>query len=259
MQSAGPAPTLSIRPVFLTAEWRSLVMVNYAVDPAILNRHLPRGVELDLWQGEALVSMVGFRFLRTRVMGIAVPFHQDFDEVNLRFYVRKPVEGGGWQRGVVFVREIVPKHMIALVARVFYNEPYIGLPMRHRIPEMGAGGRFEYGWRFRGTWCGLGAETTGEPATLVAGGAEEFIFEHYWGYTRQRDGGTAEYQVEHAPWRVWQTSKAWLDGELSALYGAEFGDVLRQEPRSAFVADGSGVLVRRGIKLGGGEIRNFEF
>ena len=232
--------------IFLTAEWRSLVMANYAIDPAVLAAHLPRGVELDLWQGEALVSMVGFLFLRTRVLGVPVPFHQDFEEVNLRFYVRRQTRDG-WQRGVVFIREIVPKWAIATVARVVYNEPYVALPMRHRVP--GGAGQYEFGWRFRGQWCAVGAETSGEPAPLAAGSAEEFIFEHYWGYTRQRDGGTVEYQVEHAQWRVWQTSRRWLEGDLGALYGAPFGEALAQQPRSAFVAEGSPVLVRRGVRI----------
>ncbi len=248
MPSPGQVHSPNPPPVFLTAEWRSLVMLNYAVDPAILAGHLPRGLELDLWQGEALVSMVGFRFLHTRVLGVAVPFHQDFEEVNLRFYVRRRV-GDGWQRGVVFVREIVPKRAIAMVARVAYNEPYVALPMRHWVPEAGAAGMLEFGWKLRGNWGGLGAETMGEPQPLVAGSAEEFIFEHYWGYTRQRDGSTTEYQVEHAPWKVWQTSRSWLSGDIGTLYGAEFHEALAESPRSAFVAEGSPILVRRGKRL----------
>ncbi len=235
-------------PVFLTADWRTLVMVNYAVDAAALASYVPRGVELDLWQGEALMSMVGFRFLRTRVLGVAIPFHQDFEEVNLRFYVRRRT-AEGWQRGVVFIREIVPKRAIALVARVVYNEPYLALPMSHRVPAEGAGGVYQFGWRWRGGWCALGAETVGAPAPLTPGSAEEFIFEHYWGYTRRRDGGTMEYQVEHVPWRVWQTSRAWLTGDAAALSGADFGAALAWAPRSAFVAEGSPVLVRRGMRL----------
>lgn len=236
------------RPAFLRAEWRSLVMLNYAVEPAELQAHLPRGVELDLWEGQALASMVGFRFLRTRVLGVAVPFHQDFEEVNLRFYVRRR-DGDTWRRGVVFIREIVPKQAIAAVARIVYNEPYLALPMRHSVPAPGQGGTFEFGWKYEGAWCGLGAETVADPAPLAAGSAEEFIFEHYWGYTRQRDGSTAEYQVEHAPWRCWRTARSWLSGDVGALYGMGFGKALAREPFSAFVAEGSPVLVRRGSNL----------
>ena len=238
-------------PVFLTAEWRSLVMINYAVEPAVLAPHVPRGVELDLWEGEALVSMVGFLFLKTRVLGLPIPFHQNFDEVNLRFYVRRR-SAGEWRRGVVFVREIVPRFAIAAVARVAYNEPYLSLPMRHRVPSaLKAGARLEFGWRFRGRWHSLGATLMGEPRDIRKASAEEFIFEHYHGYTRQRDGGTVEYQVEHPQWRAWQTSESLLDADVPALYGEPFAASLGGKPRSAFVAEGSPVLVRRGVRLAG--------
>jgi uncharacterized protein len=236
-------------PVFLSAEWRSLVMINYAVEPAALALHLPRGVELDLWEGEALVSMVGFLFLKTRVLGWPIPFHQDFDEVNLRFYVRRRT-AEGWRRGVVFVREIVPRFAIAATARVAYNEPYLSLPMRHSVPSaLQAGARLEFGWRFRGRWQSLGATLAGELQDIRAGSAEEFIFEHYHGYTRQRDGGTVEYHVEHPRWRAWQTSESFLDADVPALYGEPFAASLGGKPRSAFVAEGSPVLVRRGVRL----------
>ena len=231
---------------FLTAEWRALLMVNYAIDPAVLAPHLPRGLELDLWQDEALVSMVGFLFLKTRVLGVPVPFHQNFEEVNLRFYVRRQMPDG-WQRGVVFIREIVPRAAIAAVARVAYNEPYVALPMRHRVPAVTGG--YEFSWRFRGRWHALAAQTVGEPQPLVPGGAAEFIFEHYWGYTRQRDGGTVEYQVEHPRWRVWTAENPRLDCDIAALYGPAFIPALSAPPRSAFVAEGSPVLVRRGVRV----------
>ena len=229
---------------FLTAEWRSLVMLNYAIDSGVLASYLPRGLELDLWQGEALVSMVGFLFLKTRVLGVPVPFHQDFEEVNLRFYVRRRTPEG-WQRGVVFVSEIVPRAAIAFTARAFYNEPYRAVPMRHRI----GGGEFFYSWKFRGRWQSLGAFVSGEPEPLASGSAAEFIFEHYWGYTRQRDGGTVEYQVEHPRWRVWTAERTHLDCDIAALYGPAFVSALRAPPRSAFVAEGSPVLVRRGVRV----------
>ena len=228
--------------IFLSAEWRSLVMLNYAVDRVVLEPLLPRGVELDLWEGGALVSMVGFLFLDCRVLGVPIPFHRNFEEVNLRFYVRRRVDGE-WRRGVVFVREIVPRRAIALVARVAYNEPYIALPMRHEVPERG--GEFSYAWKFGGRWHSLGARTCGEAAPIAPGSAEEFIFEHYWGYTRQRDGGTADYEVEHPSWRIWQTDRTTFDCDVGALYGADFIEPLRATPHSAFVAEGSRITVRR--------------
>jgi uncharacterized protein YqjF (DUF2071 family) len=221
-------------------------MMNYAVDPAVLAPLVPRGVELDLWQGEALISMVGFLFLDTRVLGVPIPLHRNFEEVNLRFYVRRRAEEG-WRRGVTFVREIVPRLAISSLARALYNEPYIACPMRHRLTP----GSCEYGWHFGGRWNEMRAEFTGEPAPLGEGSAEEFIFEHYWGYTRLRDGSTAEYQVEHPRWRAWTVQNARLDCEAASLYGQDFASALAVKPVSAFLADGSPISVRKGVRING--------
>jgi uncharacterized protein len=233
--------------VFLTAEWRHLVMLNYPVEPASLAPMVPRGTELDEWQGITCVSMVGFLFHETRVLGIAIPFHRHFEEVNLRFYVRRKGPEG-WRRGVVFVREIVPRAAIALVARVVYNENYIALPMRHRV-DLAGDGRVEYAWRHAGQWSRLGANVRGEPAPMAAGSEEEFIAEHYWGYARQRGGGTVEYAVEHPRWNVWRAEAPELSADVVGLYGPVLGEALSGPPRSAFVADGSPVVVRRGVGI----------
>jgi uncharacterized protein YqjF (DUF2071 family) len=215
-------------------------MLNYAIDPTLLAPLVPRGVELDFWEGEALVSLVGFRFLETRVLGFAVPFHRDFEEVNLRFYVRRRV-GDEWRRGVTFIREFVPRRAIAWTAAALYHEPYRAVPMRHR--------QLAYEWRMRGRWHALGAEIEGEPRALPPGSPEEFIFEHYYGYTRQRDGGTVEYQVEHPRWRAWTAVRAWFEADVAACYGPAFVPALNAAPRSAFVAEGSPVVVRRAVRL----------
>ena len=122
---------MSKRP-FLTAQWRHLAILNYLVEPSLLGGLVPRGTELDAWQGRTYVSVVGFLFLNTRILGVPVPFHRHFEEVNLRFYVRREAEDG-WRRGVVFVKELVPKRAIAWVARAVYNENYVAVPMGHEI------------------------------------------------------------------------------------------------------------------------------
>ena len=231
---------------FLSAEWRSLVMLNYEVDPAVLRPLVPRGVELDEWDGRTLVSVVGFLFLNTRLLDIPVPFHRDFEEVNLRFYVRRRC-GDGWRRGVTFVRELVPRAAIAMTARLFYNEPYLAVPMRHEV----GGGINEYSWQHQGRWAVLRAETRGEPALIENGSEEEFIFEHYWGYTAQRDGSTVEYQVEHPRWRVSPVVASSLECDAAAIFGADFAPALAGQPHSAFVAEGSPVVVGMPVRLTG--------
>ena len=233
--------------VFLSAEWRHLVMLNYAVERRRLEPLVPAGTELDLWRGEAVMSMVGFRFLRTRLLGVPVPFHRDFDEVNLRFYVRR-MGPEGWRRGVVFVREIVPRRAIAAVARLIYGENYVFMPMAHHLdPE--DSGLIEYRWRHSGHWSALSARVRGEPDELEPGSEAEFIAEHYWGYARQRNGSTVEYRVEHPRWRAWAAEAPRLDADVDRLYGPDLGAWLKQAPRSAFVAEGSPIVVRRGRRL----------
>ena len=237
----------SSRP-FLTATWRHLAMLNYRVDPALLAPHVPQGTTLDSHDGATYVSLVGFLFDDTRVMGFKVPYHKTFPEINLRFYVRR-TSGSEVRRGVVFIKEIVPLPTIALVAKLAYNEPYETRRMGHylaaRAPKEPL--HVSYSWAPRlGGWGHITIATTEAiPQPIVPGSAEEFITEHYWGYTRQRDGGTIEYRVEHPSWRVWQSERATVTGDVVGLYGHDFAKRLAQPPDSAFLAEGSAVTVYR--------------
>ncbi len=229
-------------------------MLNFPIDREVLIPHAPRGTEVDAWNGTAFVSLVGFRFSDTRVKGLPIPFHRNFDEINLRFYVR--YRGSeGWRRGVVFVREVVPRPAIALMARWMYNENYVACPTRSEIqePTVDRTGSAEYKWKYRGDWLTIGAEYRGESAFPAAGSEEEFITEHYWGYSSQRDGSSVEYRVEHPQWRVWSATAVSFNGDISSFCGAEFAASLGTKPSSVFVADGSPIVVRHGARLGDGD------
>jgi len=223
---------------FLSAEWRWLAMVNYAVDPAALRPYVPAGTELDVFRGRTYVSLVGFLFLNTKLWGLPVPFHRNFEEVNLRFYVRRKAEGE-WRRGVVFIREIVPRRAIAWTARAFYGERYAAAPMRHTIE----GDRFCYGWRMAGRWNRLAVTRTGAPRPAAEGSEEQFITEHYWGYAARRGGGSLEYRVEHATWNLWAAAEAEASVAAAGIYGPAFAEALSGKPASAFLAEGSRVKV----------------
>ena len=243
-----PDPQPPTRP-FLTATWRYLAMLNYEIDPAVLQRHLPAGLVVDTWQGRAFASMVGFLFLDTRLLGLPIPWHRNFEEVNLRYYVRRRDLGDDAPRAVAFVKEIVPRPAIAWTARAVYGERYVHLPMRHQIGyASGAPASIEYGWRFRGQWQRLGVRPQGAAQPMTPGSEAEFIAEHYWGYASQR-GRTGEYQVEHPPWRVGQVGESWQESDVAGLYGPEFAPFLAGPHSSAFLAEGSAVVVRQGRRL----------
>ena len=237
--------------IFLSAEWRDLLMLNYEVDPAILQKYVPTGTELDSFAGKTYVSLVGFRFCRTKLLGsIPIPFHTEFEEINLRFYVKRS-EANEFRRGVVFIAEIVPKRAISLTARLFYNENYIRRPMAHRVCTSGSKMQVEYSWRSGNEQCEFQARASGTPSLPAEGSLEQFITEHYWGYSRQPDGRTVEYHVAHIPWRVWNATHAEFSGDPSDIYGGELSEVFTKAPApaSAFVADGSPVEVMRGGTL----------
>jgi hypothetical protein len=175
--------------------------------------------------------------------------HSDFEEVNLRFYVRRHT-GGEVRRGVVFIREMVPRRAIAFVARTFYNEKYVALPMAHEIRSVDDDRlKVAYRWKSGNRWSNLSIETEGDSTLPADGSAERFITEHYWGYAAQTDGGCMEYRVTHPSWRVWQTRHSAFGGDAEKLYGKDFAAVLRGKPQSAFLADGSVVTVMRGRRL----------
>jgi uncharacterized protein YqjF (DUF2071 family) len=237
---------------FLTARWLDLILVNYSCPADLLKPLVPEGTALDLWQGEAVISLVGFLFADTRIMGVRIPRHTTFEEVNLRFYVCRTAPSGELRRAVVFVRELVPRWAIATGARLIYNEPYLSVPMSRRSTlTADEGGSVSYAWSFRGERFVLAAEASGPARRPPPGSEAEFITEHYWGYTRQPDGGTLEYHVEHPAWLTWEAASAGISGPVSALYGPAFGDALSRPARSAFVAVGSEVSVHRGSSLAG--------
>ena len=255
-------------PVFLTATWRNLVMLNYEMPPSLLSPFLPPGIELAKWEGRAVASIVAFDFADVRLLRIPVPGHRDFQEINLRFYVRRRV-AGGWRRGVVFVRELVPLPMVALLARRLYGEPYAALPMdglvrrlpaapsSSQVPASDDAGHAElttvrYSWRHRGVWhrVEVDADTEVEPSLPEPGSEEEFFTDHAYGYGTRR-GRTVEYVVEHPTWRYWRPARAELrcgSDTLGALYGEAFVPYL-ESPRSAYLVEGSPVTVRRPTEI----------
>ncbi|PYI48734.1 MAG: hypothetical protein DMF10_03435 [Verrucomicrobia bacterium] len=228
---------------FLTANWRYLAMLNYTVDPRLLAPLVPPGTEIDFENGETFLSVVGFLFLDTRLLGLPNPLHRDFEEVNLRFYVKRK-SADTWRRGVVFIRELVPRHAIALIARACYGENYLAVPMTHEIEHVDSDVKVEFSWR-RGRKCeSLKMSASGQPQSIPAGSHAEFISEHYWGYTSLRSG-CGEYRVEHPRWKIWNASEFGFTADVATLYGEQFTETLNQPPRSAFIAYGSPITVHR--------------
>lgn len=234
---------------FLTAQWRNLLMINFAVTPDLLQKYVPYRTELDTWNDTYYISLVGFLFQDTKVKGIGFPMHRTFEEVNLRFYVRYK-EGNSWKRGVVFIKELVPKHLITFVANTLYKEKYATLPMRHRwhSPDENTL-HVAYEWKTGNEWNFLKANAAAAPTAIIPGGEAEFITEHYWGYTQSGPTLTSVYEVTHPQWRVHEVFDYDYHCNAEALYGPAFAAALAQKPVSALLAEGSDISVQPKLRL----------
>lgn len=233
---------------FLTAEWKKLILANYTVDPAILTPYLPAGTELDIWNDTCYVSIVGFLFDAVKIKGFSIPGHTCFPELNLRFYVRR-FEDGEWKRGAVFIKEIVPKRMVSLIANSFYGEKYQTLPMRHQWDILENEQRIEYEWKVNNKWNYIRVKAGLEPVDIKEGSEAEFITEHYWGYTKCSEKKTSEYEVKHPRWKVYRMHNLNFSFSTKELFGEAFVPYLETKPTSIFLAEGSEIEVMSGRNL----------
>lgn len=234
---------------FLKAEWRKLAIVNYVIDEKLLEKYLPPGTELDLWNGNCYVSVVGFMFVNTKILGIKIPFHINFEEVNLRFYVKR-FDGDEWKRGVVFIKEIVPKRAITFVANTIYNENYETCKMTHQWETKENSQLVNYSWRNKNKWNSIEVEANLSSSEIDSHSETEFITEHYWGYAKVNEQETNEYEVTHPKWKKFEIIHAKIDIDFEANYGQEFAFLNEKAPHSVMLAEGSEITVegKRRIK-----------
>ena len=227
---------------FLTAEWRKLALANYVVDPQILLPFLPYKTELDFWNGKHYVSLVGFRFINTRIKGLPVPFHRHFEEVNLRFYVTYKASSG-LKRGVTFIREIVPRRALSYIANSIFREKYVTMPMKHEWETKDDLLRIAYSWKQNQKWNTFSVIADPLPGEIPANSEEEFITEHYWGYTPISNNACSEYRVEHPRWLTYKVKSYQIDVDFGKLYGPQFDFLTRQAPDSVMFVEGSEIAV----------------
>ncbi len=227
---------------FLKAAWHDLVIINYEIDSNILDKYTPKGTELDLWNDKCYISLIGFMFENVKILGIKIPFHVNFEEVNLRFYVKR-YEDGIWKRGVVFVKEIVPKHAITIVANTLYNEHYQTLKMRHSRTEEASSKSFQYDWKKEDKWNSIAMTTNKNAIPIEVGSEAEFITEHYFGYTKFNEKTTIEYEVTHPRWQQLEVLDYKVDVDFEKVYGKDFRFLEDIKPTSAFLALGSNITI----------------
>ena len=216
-------------------------MANYEIEPSALAPYLPKGVELDYYNNKTYVSLVGFMFKNTRLFGVPIPFFGSFEEINLRFYVKK-VENRKIKKGVVFINETVPFKIVALLANKLYKEHYISIPTKNSI-DITENKDIKYEWKINNRWNSLAVKSDTNKYKIEQGTIEEFIFERYFGFTKLSDNSTQEYQIHHPKWMTHEILNTHIDCDFRSMYGEAFSGLENQTPDSIIIAEGSLVSV----------------
>lgn len=228
--------------VFLKAKWENIVMANYEIDPKLLIPYLPNGVSLDLFNGKAYVSLVGFMFKNSKLFNVPIPFFGSFEEINLRFYVIRK-EGNILKRGVVFINETIPYQLVAWVANKLYNEHYTVVPTKHELSSNNKTIQIKFEWLLQKKWNTIAVEYESKTESMKTGSLEKFIYEHYYGYTKINDLKTEEYQLRHPSWKIHKVTDYKIDCDFEAMYGKSFSILSKKQPSEAFIAEGSDVAI----------------
>ena len=228
--------------IFLKANWENIIMANYEIDPEILKPFLPKGVELDLYNGKSYVSLVGFMFKKTKLFNVPIPYLGTFEEINLRFYVQRK-EDGITKRGVVFINETIPYPIVAWVANKLYKEHYTVVPTRHSIVENSDTKKIKFDWLLNKKWYSIYVEASNESQSMKKDTLEKFIYEHYFGYTKIDENNTEEYRLQHPSWKINTVLDSKIDCDFEAMYGKAFSVLNTTKPEAVFIAEGSSVKI----------------
>jgi uncharacterized protein YqjF (DUF2071 family) len=226
--------------LFLKARWENIIMVNYEINPQILLPYLPKGVELDLFNGKCYISLVGFMFKNTKLFTIPIPFFGSFEEINLRFYVIRK-ENGEKKRGVVFINETIPYPIVAWMANKLYNEHYTVVPTKHKYEFSAEKQKIKFDWKLQNKWNSIHVESNISAKNLEENTLEKFIYEHYYGYTKVNEKTTEEYKLQHPSWKTYEVSTHKIDCDFTAMYGEDFSVLSKTQPESVYIAEGSDV------------------
>ena len=228
--------------IFLKADWENIIMANYEIDPKILEPFMPKGVELDLYNGKAYVSLVGFMFKKTKLFNIPIPYFGTFEEINLRFYVIRKDENQ-IKRGVVFINETIPYPIVAWVANKLYKEHYTVVPTRHSITNNFELKKVKFEWKINNSWNSINVEASNKSNSMKTGTLEKFIYEHYFGYTKIDENNTEEYRLQHPSWKINSVLETEIDCDFEAMYGKAFSVLNDTKPEAVFIAEGSSVKI----------------
>ena len=230
--------------VFLRSNWLRLASANYIIEPHLLDKYIPKGTVLEEHNGKHYVSLVAFRYSQTRLLNIQVPFHTNFEEINLRFYVKRKIAPHVWRSEVAFTKLFFPKTALTFVAKHIYKENYETKRMRHNWSENDRQLLTSYGLK-KNRWHDFELMTEKESNVIDAHSSEAFFSKHYWGTSQINDNSCTIYKIEHPEWKVFRVNDWKINFDFNKVFGSEFKHLTDNKPESVYLYDGSEVVVHK--------------
>lgn len=222
--------------------------MNYIISPEILENYLPAYTIIDYFKGNCFTSLVGFPFRNVEIAGMKIPFYTDFEEINLRFYVKR-FDGTTWRKGTVFISEIANKSALKFLANSFLHEKYQTLETRQEIKENSELIETKYSWRTWMNWQFLNLISE-KPSESVAEGTEaHFIMDRSSGYQKYDTATTNEYGISHPKWNIYPIRSFDINVDFEESFDSNFPVLNETLPHSVILARGSSVAVKQINKI----------
>ena len=244
-------PQSTAQKVLMTARFSEVVAVNFQIDPKVLAPRIPKGLELDFYKGETYVSLVAMMLRDVRVWGIPIHIATGFEELNMRFYVRRK-DGDGYQRGACFIKDYVSSGAAAWILGSLFKADFHKIKMKHDNTGFADDGEsvpsVDYRWKVGDHWNRLRIKARSKVQKTGSDTKVGFILNHNNEYS-SRKGKTLEYRATHPTWTVWDAAQANFTCDVKTLFGQEFEKPLSKRPASVFVASGSDFTIYKPTTL----------
>ena len=122
----------------------------------------------------------------------------------------KRLNGTELKRGVVFISEVVPHKIVSFLANKLYKEHYSTAKMASSILVENEIKQIKYTWQSQSQMYSIDTSFFDKQDDIEPNSLEEFIYEHYYGFTKVSARETWEYKVNHPRWQTGNSRRNYL-------------------------------------------------
>ncbi len=233
----------------IKAKFSEMVAVNFQIDQRILQPLVPKGLELDFFNGETYVSLIAMMLRNVKAWGLPFSIIPSSPELSLRFYVRRPGDGES-AKGTCLIKDYISGSTAAWYLESQFKSDFSKLKMKyknsgfgeHETPEV------EYQWKVDDHWNKLRVRARSRIHKTERASKVGFILDHFT-YFGTYKGRTLAYRVERPTWNIWDAAQANFTCDVKRLFGDAFVKPLSKRPASVFVTAGSPVTIYKPVEV----------